>query len=142
AEQLKAAGSVEDLDARRSYALEDVIAAAHDPEAGEQGAFDLTDGHGTTNDDAHDAAVAAGDPGNAGDVSGDPGTAGGSDGECGSKRARTGTAEGALARDTADADSYERAHCGAGSADGGEPARPRWSGRGVPRGKVLMYIHL
>src|SRR5699024_792400 len=41
AAQLKAAGSAEDLDARRSYALEDVIAAAHDPETGQQGALDL-----------------------------------------------------------------------------------------------------
>src|SRR5699024_9363754 len=60
AEQLKAAGSVEDLDARRSYALEDVIAAAHEPESGEQGAFDLTGGHGDTNNptaDEPDTAV-------------------------------------------------------------------------------------
>src|SRR5699024_2201706 len=48
AAQLKAAGSGEGLDARRSLAFEEVIAAAHAPEPARQGALDLTggpDGH-------------------------------------------------------------------------------------------------
>src|SRR5699024_12290533 len=61
AAQLKAAGSVEDLDARRSYALEDVIAAAHDPEPGEQGAFDLTGGQGKDRSTAATDATASTD---------------------------------------------------------------------------------
>src|SRR5699024_5298446 len=93
AAQLKAAGSVEDLDARRSYALEDVIAAAHDPEPGEQGAFDLTGGQGKDRSTAATDATASTD----------------------AAEAETGISE---------------------------VSRPRWSGRGVPRGKVLMYIHV
>src|SRR5690606_14870773 len=119
AAQLKAAGSGEGLDARRSQALEEVIAAAHHPEP-RQDALDLTDGQDNDDSTGHGPAGAAG--------------AGcGTDGQADSSPVRAATTgldapDASSEPDGSSAAGGSDAAEGAGAAGAGEPAASQSSG--------------
>ncbi|MPV51098.1 hypothetical protein GCG21_14010 [Pseudactinotalea sp. HY160] len=161
AAQLKAAGSGEVLDARRSLTFEGIIAATHHPAPARQDGFDLTNGQ--SGQQAQEAQQTQGP--------GVPDCMGGTDGTVGTSSAvsvaaaaavdltpdeaagqfdgsivRTaagpaaGTAVGEAAAAGAAADPTGEAP--ATAAGGGVSCGPAWSGRGVPRAKVVMYLHM
>ncbi|QGH70260.1 HNH endonuclease signature motif containing protein [Pseudactinotalea sp. HY158] len=133
AAQLKAAGSGEVLDARRSLTFEGIIAATHHPAPARQDGFDLT----------------AGQPGQQAQQTQGPG-AGAPDCTGGTNVMATGAEIGeaedppasraALGAAGAAADLTGEAP--ATAAGGGVSCGPAWSGRGVPRAKVVMYLHM
>ncbi|MPV48645.1 hypothetical protein GCG21_01180 [Pseudactinotalea sp. HY160] len=166
AAQLKAAGSGEVLDARRSLTFEGIIAATHHPAPARQDALDLTSGQ--PGQQAQEAQ-GPGAPDCTNSTDGTVGTsgavgmaaaaavdmtpdeaAGQFDGTIVSTAAgpagstAVGSAAGVAVGGTAAAGAAADATGGAPAtaAGGGVSCGPAWSGRGVPRAKVVMYLHM
>ncbi|MPV51190.1 hypothetical protein GCG21_14485 [Pseudactinotalea sp. HY160] len=169
AAQLKAAGSGEVLDARRSLTFEGIIAATHHPAPARQDGFDLTAGQpGQQAQQARQARQAQGPGAGAPDCTNSTGGAVGIGGTVGMAAAAaidltpdeaagqfdgpsvstaaapaTTTAVGSAAgAAVAGAAAGPTGEAPATAAGGGVSCGPAWSGRGVPRAKVVMYLHM
>ncbi|QGH70320.1 hypothetical protein [Pseudactinotalea sp. HY158] len=139
AAQLKAAGSGEVLDARRSLTFEGIIAATHHPAPTRQDALDLTNGQpgqqAQQTQETQQARQAQGPGAGAPDCTGGTNVMAAGTGASPAVGGAAGAAvAGAAAGLTGEAP--------ATAAGGGVSCGPAWSGRGVPRAKVVMYLHM